>query len=84
MQILTKIMTFELLNLLVCQASTSFREMWLSTCSLSHDNFIRKIGDSVAFRTFGVLNVDKGMRNYVCSGKRNFHVSQFFVFTVTQ
>ena len=84
MQILTKIMTFELLNLLVCQASTSFREMRLRTCSLSHDNFIRKIGDSVAFRTFGVLNVDKVMRNYVCSGKRNFHVSQFFVFTVTQ
>ena len=29
----------------------------------------------MSFRTFGVnVNVDKVMRNYVCSGKRNFHV----------
>ena len=73
-----KITTFELLNLLVCQASTSFvcpfMERRLRTCSLSVDSFISKLGDSVACRAFGVCNVVKVMRNYVCSRKRNFHV----------
>ena len=44
----------ELLNLLVCQASTSFVSRQLSTCSLSLDKFILKLGDSVVCCAFGI------------------------------
>ena len=76
MQILTKIMTFELLNLLVCQASTSFVQRLLRTCSLFHSIILFE--NSAIPWLFAHLayvnNVDKVMRNYVCSRKRNFHL----------
>ena len=58
MQFLMRIMTFELLNLLVCQASTSFMQMRLRSCSFSLDNFIRKLGDSFFFTRLACINVD--------------------------
>ena len=72
MQILTKIMTFELLNLLVCQASTSFVQRLLRTCSLFHSIILF---ENSAIQWFVVrLAYDQVMKNYVCSRKRNFHI----------
>ena len=72
MQILMKITTFELLNLLVCQTSTKGGLGDVAFYSIiSFEN--SAIPWLVALLAY-VNNVDKVMRNYVRSRERNFHV----------
>ena len=72
MQILMKITTFELLNLLVCQTSTKdgLGDVAFYSIILFENSAIPWLVARLAY----VNNVDKVMRNYLCSRKRNFHV----------
>ena len=72
MQILMKIKTFELLNLLVCQTSTKggLGDVAFHLIILFENSAIPWLVARLAY----VNNVDKVMRNYVRSRKQNFHV----------
>ena len=72
MQILMKITTFELLNLLVCQTSTKdgLGDVAFYSIILFENSAIPWLVALLAY----VNNVDKVMRNYVRSRERNFHV----------
>ena len=72
MQILMKITTFELLNLLVCQTSTkgSLGDVAFHSTILFENSVIPWLVARLAY----VNNVDKVMRNYIRSRKRNFHM----------
>ena len=64
----------ELLNLLGCQALTSFlkaaKDVAFHSIILFENSAILWLVARLAY----VNNVDKVMKNYVCSRKRNFHV----------
>ena len=72
MQILMKITTFELLNLLVCQTSTKggLGDVAFYSIILFENSAIPWLVALLAY----VNNVDKVMRNYIRSRERNFHV----------
>ena len=63
----------ELLNLLGCQALTSFLKAAKDVAFHSIILFENSAIPWLVARLAYVNNVDKVMRNYVCSRKRNFH-----------
>ena len=64
----------ELLNLLGCQALTSFLKAAKDVAFHSIILFENSVIPWLVARLAYVNNVDKVMRNYVCSRKRNFHM----------
>ena len=64
----------ELLNLLGCQALTSFLKAAKDVAFHSIILFENSAIPWLVARLAYVNNVDKVMRNYVCSRKRNFHI----------